>query len=50
MAGDSMSTIPVKEIERNRGKTAALNHVSIASANHFRGGWKARRFALGAST
>ncbi|MHB8269720.1 hypothetical protein [Bradyrhizobium sp.] len=45
-----MSTISVKEMERNRGKTAALNHVSVASANHFRGGEEDRCFALGAST
>ena len=45
-----MSTISVKEIERNRRKTAALNHVSVASANRFRAGEKARRFALGGGT
>jgi hypothetical protein len=45
-----MSTILIKEIERNRSKTAALNHVSVASANRFRGAEKARRFALGGGT
>jgi hypothetical protein len=45
-----MSTIPVKEIERNRGETAALDHVSVASANHYRRGEEIRCFALGAST
>jgi hypothetical protein len=45
-----MSTIPVKEIERNRGEIAALDQVSVASANHFRGGEEDRCFALGAST
>jgi hypothetical protein len=45
-----MSIISVKEIERNGGKTAALNHVSVASTNRFRGGEEAHRFALGAST
>lgn len=45
-----MSTISVKEMERNRCKTAALNHVSVASATTFPGGEESRCFALGAST
>jgi hypothetical protein len=45
-----MSTISVKQMDRNRGKTAALNHVSVAMANYFHGGEEARCFAWGAST
>jgi hypothetical protein len=42
-----MSTIPVKEIERNRGETAELNHVSVPSVNGFRRGGEVRGFAVG---
>jgi hypothetical protein len=42
-----MSTIPVKEIERNRGETAGQNHVSVPSANDFRGGGEVRGVAVG---
>ena len=45
-----MPTNSVKEIERNRGKTAVLNHVSVRSANHFRSGEEVRCFALGGAT
>jgi hypothetical protein len=34
IAGDSMSTISVKEIERNRSKTTGLNRVSVPSAKN----------------
>jgi hypothetical protein len=37
IASDSMSTISANEIERNRHKTAALDHVVVYSANDFRG-------------
>jgi hypothetical protein len=33
-----MSTTSVREIERHRSKTAALNHITVPSANDFRGG------------
>jgi hypothetical protein len=42
-----MSTIPVKEIERNRGETAELNHVSVPSVNGFRGGGEVCGSAVG---
>ena len=45
-----MSTIPVKEIERNRGETAELNHVSVPSVNGFRRGGEVRGFAVGSGT
>jgi hypothetical protein len=45
-----MSTIPVKEIERNRSKTAGQNHVSVPSANGFRGGGEICCFALRGDT
>jgi hypothetical protein len=45
-----MSTIPVKEMERNRSKTAGQNHVSVPSANDFRGGGEVCCFALGGGT
>jgi hypothetical protein len=45
-----MSTIPVKEIERNHSKTAEKNHVSVASANDFRGGGEICCFALRGDT
>jgi hypothetical protein len=45
-----MSTIPVKDIERNRSKTAGQNHVFVRSANDFRGGGEVYCFALGSGT
>ena len=42
-----MSTSPVKEIERNRSETAGQTHVSVPSANDFRGNGEVRGVAVG---
>jgi len=49
IAGDSMTTISVKEIERNRSKTAGRDRVSVPSANGLRVDEEDCCFAMGGS-
>jgi hypothetical protein len=50
IAGGKMSTIPAKEIERNRDNPDGRNHMCATPANQTYDGEEVRCFALGGGT